>query len=329
VWHGDGGATQRSRASQIGFFWSRMRGRNVASELHGDGKETQQMTTALLKRLPLAVLLLTAASGCEFIDFDAASVPPTVDIELGDGGGPKGPAPLYPFRPGSTWQYTVTALDGSQYKKFVAIDAKQVMVGGSGPHQLELAYPVRTSAAPGGQASMITMQQVEGNRIVNYREQTLDQLGQTVLEINWDPQQLEVDQSNERTRPGVSWLESYSGDVRHQGGMVSFIRRSETWRVVGEEVLALPGVEKQFQTIVFQLAPAAMGTDAGAGPADAGKTGDAAPPPPPTLTAQTWSEAADAGAMMPKTLWYARGYGKVKEAGGGEPMEELSGLELK
>jgi hypothetical protein len=32
---------------------------------------------------------------------------------------------------------------------------------------------------------------------------------------------------------------------------------------------------------------------------------------------------------MPKTLWYARGYGRVKEAGGNEPTEELSGLDLK
>jgi hypothetical protein len=31
---------------------------------------------------------------------------------------------------------------------------------------------------------------------------------------------------------------------------------------------------------------------------------------------------------MPKTLWYARSYGKVKEAGGNQPTEELVGLEL-
>jgi hypothetical protein len=32
---------------------------------------------------------------------------------------------------------------------------------------------------------------------------------------------------------------------------------------------------------------------------------------------------------MPKTLWYARGIGKVKEAGGGQPTEDLSGLEFR
>ena len=293
------------------------------------------MTRPLIRTLPLAVLLLTAVSGCEFIEFDQPIDQTPGDITPGDGGGPRGPAPLYPFRPGSIWQYTVTQLNGSQSLKFVGIDAKQVMVGGVGPHQTDMAYPVRTSAAPGGPASSLMMQQAVGDQIVNWREETFDHFGQMTLDVNFEPQQLEVDQSAERTRMGASWLESYTAVIRPLGGFPSTVKTSEKWTVVAHELLTLPGIEKPFQTIVFQKAEATTPTDgggtpptdAGPGAGDAGKT-DAGTRPP-MVTGQTWSEAVDGGVMMPKTLWYARGYGKVKEAGGGQPTEELSGLELK
>jgi hypothetical protein len=289
------------------------------------------MNTTLIKALPLAALLV-AASGCELINFDAPIDPPPPGGDLGEGGTPTGPAPLYPFRPGSTWQYTVTALDGSVSRKFVTIGKQAVMVGGNGDHQLDMAYPVRTAPNLDGPASYITMQQSVGSQIVKWREQTFDQWGQQVLEVNWDPQQLEVDQSNERTRPGATWLETYTMLIRPLGGIPSTVRQNESWTVVGHELLALPGIPTPFQTVVYQKSAAAVPPSGDGGASgDAGKSGDAAVPrpPPPTLApGQTWSEAADSGVMMPKTLWYARGYGKVKEAGGGQPTEELSGLEL-
>ena len=60
-----------------------------------------------------------------------------------------------------------------------------------------------------------------------------------------------------------------------------------------------------------------------------GKTADAGVARP-MLTAPV-NAGVDGGSVLPnipKTLWYARGFGKVKEAGGGEPTEELSGLQL-
>jgi len=297
------------------------------------------MTRPLIRTLPLAVLLLTAVSGCEFIEFDAPIDQPPGDITPGDGGGPRGPQPLYPFRPGSIWQYTVTQLNGAQSTKFVAIDKQPVMVGGIGAHQLDMAYPVRTSHTIGGPAYLLRWQQAVGDQVVNYREGTFDGFGQMVVDVNWDPQQLEVDQSSERTRVGVSWVESYKGDIRLISGMVSQVKRSETWKVVGQEMLTLPNIPTPFQTIVFQKSDMPLGPTDGGTIADGGMGPDAAKPPgdggvrPPMLTGQTWGEAADggvdSGGMLPKTLWYARGYGKVKEAGGGEPTEELSGLELK
>jgi hypothetical protein len=287
------------------------------------------MITRLIRTLPLAVFLLFAASGCEFIQFESPLEPtlPPYGSDPGDGG-PTGPQPLYPFRPGSIWQYTVTALDGSKGLKFVSIDKQTVMVGGFGEHQLEMAYPVRTSHAPGAQPYLVRMQQAVGDRIVNYREASYNHLAELVLDVNWDPQQLEIDQSSERTRPGVTWQENYKGDIRHLGGMVSSIRRNEIWKVVGQEVLTLPGIERAFQTTVFQKLPATAEPDGGAVGSDAGRAPDAGVRPP-VLTGETLTEAVDGGVMIPKTLWYARGFGKVKEAGGGEPTEELSGLELK
>jgi hypothetical protein len=291
------------------------------------------MTTALIKTLSLAAFLLAAASGCELINFDAPINPYADDGLLPDGGGPVGPAPLYPFRPGSIWQYKVTGLDGSVSDKYVAIDKQQVMVGGVGPHQIDMAYPVRTSGAVGGQPWLVTMQQAVGDQIVNWREETFDQQGQMTLDVNWEPQQLEIDQSHERTRTGVSWVESYT-EVISRFGMYTTVKQNESWKVVGQELLELPGIATPFQTVVFQKSSVVGGNDAGTGPSDAGNMGgdagktDAAGPGRPMLT--SWSEAVDGGGVtsMPKTLWYARSYGKVKEAGGNQPTEELVGLEL-
>lgn len=292
------------------------------------------MTSSLIKGLPLAVFLLTAASGCEFINFDAP-----VDLgpgyDPGDGGPPAGPAPLYPFRPGSIWQYDVTALDGAMSRKYVTIDKQMVMVGGGGDHQLDMAYPVKTSAAVGGQAYLITLQKQIGDQVVNYRESSFDQYGQMTIDVNWEPQQLEIDQSNERTRTGVSWQEIYTETVRPAGFPAKVVRQNETWTVVGQELLTLPNIKQPFQTIVYQKTIATGGTgghDAGLPPGDAGTTGDGGIRPPmltsPSESAAADSGGSDGGASLPKTVWWARGYGKVKEAGGGQPTEELSGLEL-
>src|SRR5262245_65929281 len=133
------------------------------------------MMTCLSKALPLAVLL-AATSGCEMINFEQpVELPPPV-VDTGDGA-VTGPAPLYPFRPGSIWQYDVTNLDGSKGRKYVAIDKQTVMVGGNGPHQLDQAYPVRTSGAVSGQAWLVTMPQKVGNKIVKRQQETLGQKG--------------------------------------------------------------------------------------------------------------------------------------------------------
>ena len=286
------------------------------------------MMMPLSKAVPLALLLLTAVTGCEFVNFDSPIEVPPFNPDPGDGSTPTGPAPLYPFRPGSIWQYDVTGLDGSKSRKYVAIDKNQVMVGGNGPHQTDMAYPVRTSGAVGGPAWLVTLQQKVGDQIVNWREETFDQQGQMTLDVNWEPQQLEVDQSNERTRAGASWIESYTEVIRPSGLPPQTLKQNEKWTVVGQELLTLPGIVMQFQTIVFQkTAGGAPPSDAGLPPNDAGKSDVIVVPP--TLTAPSESEADGGTAMLPKTLWWARGYGKVKEAGGGQPTEELSGLELK
>jgi hypothetical protein len=274
----------------------------------------------------LAIALLTAASGCELLAFDQGIDPP-LDSDYGPDGAPPagGPAPLYPFRPGGIWQYTVTNADGSTNLKTVQIDTKQVMVGGHGPHQLDMAYSVRTSY-DGRPPSLVTMQQAVGDQIVNWREETFDPQGQLMVDVNWEPQQLEVDQSRERTRPGASWLESYTEVTFPLGNVPTTIKLNEAWTVMGEETLQLPGItDRTFPCIVFQKVP----MKGGSGTTDGG-TGDAGVARP-MLTAPTTDTAVDGGSSLPnipKTLWFARGYGKVKEAGGGQPTEELSGLKL-
>ena len=285
--------------------------------------------TALIKTLPLSVCLLAVTSGCELLNYDEGIAPPLDDGIYGEGG-PPAAAPLFPFKPGNAWQYSVTGLDGSKSTKTVRIDPKKVMVGGNGYHQLDMAYPVRISDALGPD-HIVTLQDMVGDRVLSYREQVFDQQRQMVLDVDWEPHQLEVDQSVERTRPGTSWMEHYIEVARPSGGIPTTVRQAEGWTVVGREPLTLPGIAITFDTVVYQkgAVPNPPPDGGGSGPADAGKSGDGGVLRPMLTQGQTWSEAADSGVPLPKTLWFARGYGKVKEAGGGQPTEELTGLELK
>ncbi|MET0593056.1 MAG: hypothetical protein ABW133_10175 [Polyangiaceae bacterium] len=282
--------------------------------------------TPLSKTLPLAVVLLTALSGCELLNYDAGLEPPAEDGINPDGGAPTGPAPLYPFRPGAVWQYLVTNADGTTNIKTVEIDTKEVMVGGNGPHQNDMAFSVRTSY-DGRPPSQVKMQQVVGNQVYNWREQTLDPQSQWIvlLDISWEPQQLEIDQSSDHTRTGATWVDSYLEVQRPLGAVPTTVKLNERWTVMGEEMVKLPTVaDRTFQCIVFQKVATTGGTG------DGGTTGDAGVVRP-MLTAPSYNTAGDAGSAIPnipKTLWYARGFGKIKEAGGGEPTEELSGLKL-
>jgi hypothetical protein len=282
------------------------------------------MSTTLNKTAPLAITLLLAVSGCEVLGFDTPLEPIAPPDDTVDAGGPVGPEPLYPFRPGAIWQYDVTALDGSKSTKWVAMDKKPVMVMGTGLHQLDMAYPVRTTVSGGGSSSVVRMQQSVGDQIVNWREQAYDLQGQMIVDSNLEPQQIEIDQSTERTRTAATWIESYTKTSFPVGGVPTTVNQNEAWTVVGEEIVMLPAIaDRTFATVVFQKTP----TTGGAGGGDAGKTGAGASRA--ISTGQTWSQAADSGAAMPKTLWYARGIGKVKEAGGGQPTEDLSGLEFR
>ena len=145
--------------------------------------------------------------------------------------------------------------------------------------------------------------------------------------------------SRASARTGASWLESYTEVIRPSGAVPTTNKLNETWTVVGQEVLQLPNVAMTFQCVVFQKSAAPPGTDAGTGTtdggtADGGSAGDAGKSDsgikPPMLTSESLGHAPDGSvSTMPKTLWYARGYGRVKEAGGNEATEELSGLDLK
>jgi hypothetical protein len=290
-------------------------------------RRNARMTSSLIKTLPLAAFLLVAASGCEFVGLDEGIAPPSNDPITGDGGGPMGPAPLYPFKPGGVWQYQITYPDGHKGEKTVTIDAKMRQVGGVGEHQLDMAYAVRTSID--GMPAIVTMQQAVGDKIVNWREQTLDQWGSQVLDVNYEPQQLEVDNSAEKARAGVTWQESYSEQRLVAGGMVSLVKQNETWTVVGQEMLTLPNQpDKTYATLVFQkVVTTGTGPVGDGGMPPAGDAGDAGPGGKPPTIAPSWNQADDAG-TLPKTLWYSRGLGKLKEAGGGQATEELIGLQL-
>lgn len=163
---------------------------------------------------------------------------------------------------------------------------EETTVGGDGPHKDDRAYRVVTRKKDGADQT-ISWQIDEGDRVLRYREQSFSaSTGELALEEHWDPYKLHIDGTDEHTEPGVTWLESYAETKEPVDGDPETANARDVWTVDGV------GVEV-------------------------------------TVPAGTFSDCIvfiKAGGDKPKTYWYQRGVGKIKETG--TQTEELSDYEL-
>jgi hypothetical protein len=159
-------------------------------------------------------------------------------------------------------------------------------IGGSGPFSEQVANKVVTQKQSGTDET-ISWQSVDGDRVVRHREQAFSaSTDELELEEHWDPYKLHIDWSPEHTQVGASWLEEYQETKLPIGDTASTSTRRDRWSVIAVGEEVEVPAGTFTETVVFQKV----------------------------------------GGSTPKTYWYVRGVGKVKETGG--QTEELVSFEL-
>lgn len=230
-------------------------------------------------------------------------------------GGPKATGPILPWNVGNRWTYRVTDSAGVTTKE-TTIEEEET-VGGTGPNADKRAYRVVTKKQDGADQT-ISWQVDEGDTVIRYREQAFsastDELEQ---EEYWEPSKLHVDGTEEHTTAGARWLLTYkefkidigpptggaaatggagggpstggapaSGGTSGSGGTVTEAEARDLWSVDGVGEQVTVPYGTFGDCIIFQKV----------------------------------------GGSQPKTYWYVRGVGKVKETG--SQTEELVSYEL-
>jgi hypothetical protein len=193
--------------------------------------------------------------------------------------------PLLPWAAGNRWTYQVTDKDVISTK--VTTVGEPEPVGGDGPSSAIIANKVTTQKKDGADET-VSWRSVDGERVVRYRELSLDGAGGAVdTEEYWDPYRVYIDWSAEHVAQGASWLVEYQETKIEAGVTTGPATKRDLWLVqaASEEVTVPAGTFKD--AVVLQ------------------KTG---------------------GNGTDKTYWYVRGVGKVKETGG--QTEELVDYEL-
>jgi hypothetical protein len=163
---------------------------------------------------------------------------------------------------------------------------EEELVGGSGPAGELTAFKVVTKKRDGADQT-VSWQAIDGDRVVRYREQSFSAgTGELDLEEHWAPHKLHIDWSPEHTEAGASWLEDYEETKLPVGDTASTSTRRDRWTVVSAGEEVTVGAGTFQNVVVFQKV----------------------------------------GGDTPKTYYYARGVGKLKETGG--QTEELVDYEL-
>jgi hypothetical protein len=196
-----------------------------------------------------------------------------------DGGGP-GPlsdastpmGPLLPLKEGNRWTYQVTGGEGVS-TKVTTVGALEP-VGGTGPFAATMAHRVVTRK--GELDETVSWQNVEGDKVVRYREQAFGAMSkQLSLEEHWEPAKLRVDWTPAHLVAGARWMEPYK-ETKTTPGMPPETRSLvDQWVVDGVDV-AVKVPAGEFRAIVL----------------------------------------IKTGGSSQKTYWFVPGVGKVKETGG-------------
>jgi len=220
-----------------------------------------------------------------------------------------GAGSFLPLAVGNQWTYQVTDSDGTKTLKVQGVTAPAV-VGGTGPNKEAMAFRLVTGSRFNDTNGDVSFQAVVGKRVVRFREESIGaSSGNLKKEQYWDPSKLRVDDSAEHTALGAQWPENFieytvdkakadgaaggaGGTGVDDGGDRPLVTTSEPvmemWSVVGvNESVTVPGG---------------------------------------TFTTIKLKRTSLASASV-RYFWFARGIGKVKEAGelgSGDQLEELS-----
>lgn len=198
--------------------------------------------------------------------------------DAGDGESPCGFEERWlPYQPGYTWSYRVVDLGtGEQASK-----DQRIQPTTEHPELGEVLVQV-TEKASGATESFLRR---EGEALVRLIQEDYDQVGALERTSEYDPGQLRLDESAERTTAGATWEESYEVAVYDGAGTpVGTTARTDAWEVLATD--------------------AACDTPFG---------------PRSCLHVR---RVRTVGGLADKQYYFARGIGKVREIGGNQ-VEEL------
>ena len=150
-----------------------------------------------------------------------------------DGGTPADPCGFgvddyLPYEAGFTWSYRVTDLGtGARETKEQRIDPGTV-------HE-EFGEVVEqvTSKANGETVSLLRK---EGDRVLRFQQEDFDTAGTLERTTVYDPAQIRIDESSERTTAGATWQESYTEIVTEPALPPVETATLDDWEVVADDV---------------------------------------------------------------------------------------------
>lgn len=203
------------------------------------------------------------------------------------GGGDGGPKATGPVLPWKVGnRWTYRVTDTTGATTKETTIEEETTVGGNGPNADKRAYRVVTRKQDGADQT-ISWQIDEGDRVLRYREQAFSATTDELeLEEHWDPYKIHIDGTDAHTELGAEWLEVYEETKADVMNGTTTATVRDLWSVDG------------------------VGEEV-------------------TVPYGTFSDCIiflKLGGSRPKTYWYVRGVGKVKETG--TQTEELVSYEL-
>ena len=203
------------------------------------------------------------------------------------GSGDGGPKATGPILPWKVGnRWTYRVTDSAGVTTKETTIEEEETVGGTGPNADKRAHRVVTKKQDGADQT-ISWQVDEGDSVIRYREQSFSAKTDALeLEEHWDPYKLHVDGTDEHTTLGAQWLESYQEFKAPVDLPETEATARDFWTVDGVGEEVTVPYGTFSDCIIFQKV----------------------------------------GGSKPKTYWYVRGVGKVKETG--SQTEELVSYEL-
>ena len=174
----------------------------------------------------------------------------TAGFVLGCGGGGAGasasstPAPgtaeagasgnYLPMIVGATWTYNVTSVSGATGQGTIAVEAADTAPNAGRP-----ALRVHEVLLDGG---TMDWEQTSGSAVVRYEEQQLSQSGTVIVDKQYMPPILELDESPAHLMSGATWTENYM-ELKTPSTKSKATKETAEWTVeaVGESVTVAAG----------------------------------------------------------------------------------------